>query len=304
MTIAADESVGPWAQEKLECLRKYLAAYTTILRNQAWCAGYIFVDAFAGAGQSILRSPKGQNDIAEVGLFDGENAESGDQGLERYIDGSPRVALTIQHPFTHYIFVERNPKRLQKLEALKGEFRGKRSIEIVRGDAIAALKSRVLHNPGLDWKRHRAVIFLDPFGMQVPWEIVASLGRTRAIEVIVNFPLGMGIQRLLETEGRISESRRRKLDTFFGSPNWETAAYETSPDLFGPKTAKATDAGIKILEFYRQRLKEAFGQVSVARLIRNSRGGHLYYLIWAGHNATGLKIASHVLGQGEELKPK
>ena len=26
--------VGPWAREKLDCLRKYLSAYTTILKDQ------------------------------------------------------------------------------------------------------------------------------------------------------------------------------------------------------------------------------------------------------------------------------
>jgi hypothetical protein len=41
---SSDESelmdVGPWAREKLECLGKYLAAYTIILRKQHWLKGY------------------------------------------------------------------------------------------------------------------------------------------------------------------------------------------------------------------------------------------------------------------------
>ena len=46
--------VGPWAEDKLECLRRYLSAYTTILRKQRF-KGYVYVDAFAGAGTAKIR---------------------------------------------------------------------------------------------------------------------------------------------------------------------------------------------------------------------------------------------------------
>ena len=39
---------GPWTQEKLEILRRYLDAYTTALKNQPFDLWYI--DAFAGSG--------------------------------------------------------------------------------------------------------------------------------------------------------------------------------------------------------------------------------------------------------------
>ena len=46
---------GPWTQEKLGILKKYLDAYTTALKNQQFCL--LYIDAFAGAGtveQGIL----------------------------------------------------------------------------------------------------------------------------------------------------------------------------------------------------------------------------------------------------------
>ena len=49
--------VGPWAEDKLECLREYLSAYTTILRKQRF-KGYVYVDAFAGAGTAKIRRKK------------------------------------------------------------------------------------------------------------------------------------------------------------------------------------------------------------------------------------------------------
>jgi hypothetical protein len=64
---------------------------------------------------------------------------------------------------------------------------------------------------------------------------------------------------------------------------------------------KVSDSGIKLLEWYRSRLKDIFGYVSTARLIKNTRGNPLYYLIWAGSNATGLKGAEHILSKGDRV---
>ena len=46
--------VGPWVQEILVCLRKYLNAYTTILSKQRF-NGYFYIDAFAGPGTLKIR---------------------------------------------------------------------------------------------------------------------------------------------------------------------------------------------------------------------------------------------------------
>jgi len=167
------------------------------------------------------------------------------------------------------------------------------------GDANAALQGWLAS--GIDWARHRAVVFLDPFGMQVPWSTMEALAKTKAVEVIINFPLGMAIQRLLTKSGDIQSGWQISLDTFFGSPEWRDLVYAEDADLFGPKKRKVEGSGVKLLEWYRARLKAIFGHVSTARLIKNTRGNPLYYLIWAGPNATGLKGAEHILSKGERL---
>ena len=121
-----------------------------------------------------------------------------------------------------------------------------------------------------------------------------QLGRTKAIEVIVNFPLGMAIQRLMTRSGKISTGNLAKLDAYFGSDDWHSLAYEADDDLVGPWSRKARDANRRVLGFYCERLKQAFGYVSPPRLIRNTRNGHLYHLIWAGPHPIGAKIASDV----------
>ena len=120
--------------------------------------------------------------------------------------------------------------------------------------------------------------------------------------LFINFPLNMAIQRLLPKSGDIPPGWQISLDTFFGSPNWRQLAYEEDADLFGPKLSKVSDSGSKLLEWYRSRLRAIFGFVSTARLIRNTRGNPLYYLIWAGPHRKGLDGAEHILSKGEPLK--
>lgn len=78
--------------------------------------------------------------------------------------------------------------------------------------------------------------------------------------------------------------------------------YEHGTDLFGePRVAKQETAERQLLDWYRERLRRVFGEVSEAYLVCNTKGAHLYYLIWAGRNATGLKIANHVLSSGTKV---
>jgi three-Cys-motif partner protein len=256
------------------------------------------VDAFAGPGQVRVRQKQTESG---GGLFDGFEAPP-DADADQLLSGSPRVALEIANPFSRYIFIELHPDRLTQLRNLEREFGKVRNIEVQKGDANTHLQA--LLGSGIDWRTHRAVVFPDPFGMQVPWSTIAALAQTEAIEVLVNFPLGMAIQRLLERSGKITPGRRAALDTFFGSPDWWHQVYrESEGGLFQQRdVVKFEDAGERLLGWYRERLRQAFGHGSIARLIRNTKGGHLYYLIWAGRYKQGLKGANYILSMGETIR--
>src|SRR3989442_948171 len=104
-----DDTIGSWSVDKLSLLRKYLQAYVTVLRKQSWCKGYEYIDGFAGTGK-----PKSRDE-------------------QRYVSGSPRVALELPNPFTKYYFIESSDWRIKKLEKLRKEFPD-RQIEICPGD--------------------------------------------------------------------------------------------------------------------------------------------------------------------------
>ncbi len=297
----AESRVGPWAKDKLDRLGKYLNAYTTIMRKQKWCSGFVYVDALAGPGRHELRQKKGEPSLQSM-LLDVATFSREDEGQTEFVDGSPKVALDIHFPFSWYVFVERDPARVSELQNLQKEYAETRRIVIRQSDCNGYLLEKLVHNPKISWTNWRSVVFLDPFGMQVPWSTVESLGQTRGIEVFLNFPVGMAIQRLLLRSGQFTQKQRDKLDSYFGSPEWYDVLYHSEPNLFGESgPVKVEESGHTLVNWYRERLKEAFGHASKAALIRNTKGGHLYYLLLATPNRTGLNIANDILSAGETV---
>src|SRR5688572_30209462 len=93
-----DNTVGPWAAEKLGILEQGLNYWTTRLKYKTqWQR--VYVDAFAGAGLSeVRRRPKDDAPVSPQmdDLFAGMASQGASDPVEeevRYLKGSPRVAL-------------------------------------------------------------------------------------------------------------------------------------------------------------------------------------------------------------------
>jgi three-Cys-motif partner protein len=289
--------VGPWAREKLDALTRYLDFYTKVLKNQPWRT--IYLDAYAGGGRAVVRA-EGSIDLDTPNLF---NAEAPiDEDARELIDGSPRVALGIVNPFDRYIFVEPNPERANQLESLQAEYGAARTIDIRLSNAAE----------GIGWvtaqlisrRTHRGIAFLDPFGADLDWVSIQKLGETGLFEVFVNFALGMARQRMLPNSGEVPDSWAARLDRYFGNRDWFGEAYKRrDAGLFAEiGYEKRSDYSERLLNLYRGRLRSVFGHVSSPRLIRNTRGTPLYYILWAGPHKKGLEGAEHILSMGDRVK--
>ena len=146
-----------------------------------------------------------------------------EQDSQAFLDGSARIALQVRPRFTKYIFIERDTIRLVELEKLKSEFGELRDdIILVHADANSYLQDLCLHHR---WTKNRAVLFLDPFGMQVRWNTIAAIAGTKAIDLWILFPLS-AVNRLLKRDGQISLAWRNTLDEMFGSSDWYDAFTE------------------------------------------------------------------------------
>ena len=293
-----EAEVGPWAAEKLNALERYLEYYTKVLKNQPWRT--IYLDAFAGGGRARVRSGK-KITSHQASLLDSD-AEPAPEMIA-FVEGSPRRSLEISHPFDSYIFIDADPRRVDMLEALRAEYGGSRKITIRNGTAASQIDWVLSKQPSRD--QHRGVAFLDPFGAHLEWRSVRALAATGVFEVLINLPLDMAINRLLKVDAKIPASWRQQLDAFFPEGWWDEAYVEDHGLLAGLLSdgegiEKRADARPRLLKFYVRHLKDAFGFVSEPKLIRNTRGHPLYYLIWAGSHPAGLKGANYILQMADE----
>jgi len=274
---------GSWTEQKLERVRKYLVAYATIMNKQRFRFAYI--DAFAGTGYRTLE--RYESSLAKI--FP-EVFESDSQG---FLDGSARIALQVRPRFTKYIFIERDKERMVELEKLKNEFVELRDdIILEKADANTYLQNLCSKR---DWRKNRAVLFLDPFGMQVTWDTIAAIAKTQAIDLWILFPVS-AVNRLLTRTGAINLGWRRSLDELFGADDWYDVFYQTSTftNIFGSSqtnTIKLADFDL-IGEYFVKRLKTIFPGVAQDPLpLLNSRNTPLYLLCFAAGNPKGSKTA-------------
>ncbi len=278
---------GDWTAEKLSRVQKYLTAYTTALKNTSF--RLIYIDAFAGTGYRNIKSIDNQQGLMFPDLAEGE--------AEAFHAGSARIALETSPRFADYYFIEQSAKKCAELEKLKEDFPEQaQNIHILNEDANAAL----LRICDASWKRRnlRAVLFLDPFGMNVSWQTIEAIAKTEAIDMWYLFPLGVGVNRLLTKDGVIPDAWQKKLDNIFGCSDWKENFYKTEVRqglLWDEEvTTKTGDFG-QIADYFVKRLDSIFAGVAKKPLqLYNSRKNPLYLLCFACGNKNGAPIALRI----------
>jgi three-Cys-motif partner protein len=267
------DKIGIWSEIKLDIIREYASAFTTIMKNQPWCKGYLYIDAFAGAGIHISRKT-------------GE-----------LVPGSPLNALEIKNPFTEYYYIDIDKEKTEALEALTRDIP---YVKIYEGDSNEVLKKKIL--PFLTYEtRKRALCILDPYGLHIQWETIMAIARLGTTEIFLNFPL-MDMNRNVLHKDLLSADpdQIERMNMFCGSEEWQDILYKEDSQmrLFGdPYRVKVVDSNIKLGSWFGiERLKKAAGFDFVPEpvLMRNSKGGPLFFLFFASHKETGKKIVTDI----------
>lgn len=264
---------GPWTEEKLRILQGYLRAYLTALKKHSF--EKIYVDAFAGTG-----------DIKAVDIGD--------------LDGSAKIAL--EEDFDRYIFIDKDKDKCQVLKKLvHREFPSKEfKVEIITGDANAELKKVVAR---FTWQKERAVVFLDPFGINLDYSTLGCLAQTCAVDVWYLFSL-MGVQRILKRTGVDDPVWREKLCRLFGDNSWEKEFYHESAqgNLFGDPEIEKSANTEKVYNYICKRLENIFPKVArTEKVFTNSKNSNMFLFLFAvasknpSAQRIALGIANHLL---------
>lgn len=282
---------GDWTEEKLGRVREYLTKYRQVFKNQSFFTTW-YVDAFAGTGTRADREssqlPPGYSALFEDVYEDTES--------NRYRQGSATIALELADPFDRYLFVDQRKRHVEALQAAVKQAHPDLlpRCEFKRGNANDVLKQWCTER---NWRSERAVVFLDPYGMQVEWSTIEVLAATHGVDLWYLFPLGIGVSRLLTRDGEIDEAWCKRLDLLLGTAEWRARFYHTRKQdgLFGEYEVVVRDASAeKIQEFIQERLASCFARVANGLILQNSRANPLYCLCFAASNEKGAPIALRI----------
>lgn len=307
--VATNWFGGSWTERKLEILRGYLQAYTTVLKKQPFQLTY--VDAFAGTGYVNPNSPDSQQAAPVWG-------DELDESAKDMLKGSTISALEVNDkPFDRFLFVEQNGAFVQALGALKRRFSG-RDIQIWPGDANQVLQlwcERQNEKLGNPWHRERAVIFLDPFATEVEWNTVATIADTKSVDLWILFPVS-ALTRNMPTQRQPYAGNAAMLNRVYGGSEWRNLYQADRADrmpaarqmglteMLVPEITQSQvvrDDQQAIVEVYLDKLRSVFPAVAPSpRWFYNSRNSPLFALMFASANPgrggeIALNIASYLL---------
>ncbi len=258
------DEVGSWTEIKLDIIRKYAQAYSKIISKQE-NLHHVYIDAFAGPGKHISRS-------------------SGEM-----IPGSPLNALNVEPPFAEYYFIDIKREKISELEKIAGE---REDVHLYHGDCNEILLTDIF--PKMKYKEYkRALCLLDPYGLHLDWKVIQKAGEMRTIEIFLNFPIHDITRNVLHQDiSKVKQDQKDRLTRFWGDESWREVAY--SPSLFDDLEIKQFNEDIA--QAFRTRINKIAGFEYVPKpvLMRNTKGGDLYYLFFASHNKTGAQIAKDI----------
>jgi three-Cys-motif partner protein len=269
---------GKWTEEKISIVEDYAKAYLTIMKNYSYFK-LIYFDGFAGSGSIQPCEDAGY----------------------RSIEGAAARILSIEKPrtFDIYYFVEICPEYCERLKIMAKTRFAHRTVYIVPDDCNKKLLDLGNFLREEANANCRVLAFIDPCGMQVEWSSVEAL-KNLGVDLWILVPTGVGVNRMLTRNGRISRSWMEKLQTFLGLPFKEIEAifYSESQQqtFFGDQEKYKIDNAIqKAGELYSRRLGTLFKNVSDPYVLRNSMNSPMYHFILATDNKAGLGIANDVI---------
>ncbi|HNX49615.1 MAG TPA: three-Cys-motif partner protein TcmP [Thermoanaerobaculaceae bacterium] len=265
------DEIGYWSELKLEIIKKYAQAYSTILAaQQRPRLKHVYIDGFSGAGEHVSK------------------------GTGEMVPGSPLNALHVVPPFVEYFLVDLNGKKVEHLRSLVGD---RPDIHVLHGDCNAVLLDQVF--PNVRWDQYRrGLCLLDPYGLHLDWQVIDTAAKMKSIEIFLNFPVhDINRNVLRHNVDKVTQEHRDRMTRYWGDESWATELYREAEQrsLFGDldREKQQNDA---VAEVFRQRLRTVAGFAHVPKPLpmRNSKGCVVYYLYFASQKPVAGKIVDDI----------
>ncbi len=287
---------GQWTEEKLDTFEKYVKAYLTIMNayRDKFNWQLVYVDGFAGSGSRNESNTEAPSELL-LDLFKNEDIEESE--INTYKGAAERVLSIDMRGFDFYYFIDKDEESSNRLKQHLAHLIKGKKVQFRSDDAnteVKKLASAMKKN-----SKYRALVLLDPFGMQVNWDTIVALEGTKT-DLWILVPTGVIVNRLLVRKGEPLHIER--LTSFFGKNEEFLKQYFYSrvqeQTLFGEveRIEKVKKPIQKIAELYVQQLQGIFKYVTPEPLVLyNSRHTPIFHFVCASNNETAIKIASQII---------
>ncbi|SFK03211.1 three-Cys-motif partner protein [Sphingomonas sp. NFR04] len=245
-----------WTEVKLNAISAYSTFFTGAIGRKfdIW-----YVDPFAGTGSRSSEEEVG-------GIFEGEPFST----IEKRYPGSAARALTVDPPFHHFRFGDTKKQHIQALEELVA-FYPEKDAKVIRKDANDFVRGMFgdpfWSDPNGRGKGSRALVFLDPYGLEVKWSTLEALANCQKADVWFLANLKAAVQQLSHDHAKLDDGKRRALCEYFGTDQWEAKFYSEAPSgggllSFMDERKKRSASKAEIADFHRNQLEGLFKYVS------------------------------------------
>lgn len=289
---------GAWTEEKLNAFEKYVNAYLTIMNKYRGQYDWklIYFDGFAGSGSRNEDTTSEDNQLM-IDLIDEHQITA--EELTPYKGAAERVLNIAQDGFDFYYFIDKDAASSAQLQEKLKPYQKDKRLEFRHTDAnteISKLADAMRKNSKL-----KALVLLDPFGMQVDWSSIEKLKGT-STDLWILIPTGVIVNRLLDRKCKLTHIE--KLTSFFGKDEafLKNYFYNTRQEntLFGETEVveKVQEPIRMIANLYIQQMKTIFKYVTEEPLVLyNTRNTPIFHFACASNNESAVKIAHEIINK-------
>lgn len=156
--------------------------------------------------------------LVYMGLYSGAGAAR-IEGTNRVVMTSALSVLTQAVKFTHYVFVDEDPKCIDALRVRTERLQMAERVTLIPKNVNASLDDLISALP--DYRVQGGVLtfcFIDPFRIDLDFEVVRRLASLR-VDILLMVPLGYDVRRNWR-EYVDKASMRDRLSAFLGESRW------------------------------------------------------------------------------------
>lgn len=157
---------------------------------------------------------------AYLGLYSGPGrarvVETGE-----IIETTAMSALRVLDPFTKYIFVDKDPRCVEALEARIAVLNGDHDVSLIEGDVRESVLEIVRAMPA--YSRDRGLLsfcFVDPFSAELDFHVLRQLGTRYRMDFLILLMLGRDVRTNFRRY--LEDAEDTRIANLIDDPDWRT----------------------------------------------------------------------------------